>query len=71
MAGQPSFVMLSRAKHPIHVTTNRTNLIRCFTALSMTNACFSHSRAYLATANPTMMLQTRYFFGFYYFYATA
>ena len=34
-------------------------------------SCFFHLRAYLATANPTMMIQTHYFFGFYYFYATA
>jgi hypothetical protein len=33
--------------------------------------CFYHSRAYLAAANSAMMLQTRYFFGFYYFCATA
>ena len=34
-------------------------------------SCFFHLRAYLATANPTMMIQSPYFFGFYYFYATA
>lgn len=39
--------------------------------ISGPRSCFFHLRAYLATANPTMMIQTHYFFGFYYFYATA
>jgi hypothetical protein len=34
-------------------------------------ACISRNAVYLATVFTTPMTQTRYFFGFYWFYATA
>ena len=42
-----------------------------FCATKTYKICFSKILPYLAAANTPTMLQTRYFFGYYYFYATA
>jgi len=40
-------------------------------SLTVLKICISQTLAYLANQFITNMLRTRYFFGYYYFYATA
>ena len=40
-------------------------------SLNLPKICFFQILPYLAATNPSFMFQTRYFFGYYYFYATA